>query len=190
LSIGAFWLIAASAGFSILLIAIAGSNNARTVLVAVVVAAMALLAISFSQIVNAMRLPKEPRTPEGRRVARRFAGIVVLEVVGIMLVNTVCYFSGHLSLLIPLDLIVVGIHFFPLARLFSIPRYTVLGALFCTISILTLLIVPAGAHIGAAIARFLISALGCALSAWLISVASLLEVRRLLSGAGRNGFTS
>jgi hypothetical protein len=88
---------------------------------------------------------------------------------------------GHLSWIVPLDLIIVGIHFIPLAKLFGVPRYTTLGLLFCIVSILTLLLVPAHAHIGTVFTRVVYSALGCAASAWLISIGNLLELRRLLS---------
>jgi hypothetical protein len=81
---------------------------------------------------------------------------------------------------VPLILIVVGIHFMPLAKLFGVPRYTTLGFLFCLVSVLTLLLVPAHAHIGTVFTRFVYSSLGCAASAWLISVGNLLELRRLL----------
>jgi hypothetical protein len=53
--------------------------------------------------------------------------------------------------------------------------------LFCIVSILTLLLVPAHAHIGTVFTRVVYSALGCAASAWLISIGNLLELRRLLS---------
>jgi len=71
-----------------------------------------------------------------------------------------------------------------LARWFGVPRYYVLGALFCLVSFLTLILVPSGAAAGPIIARYLISSMGCAASAWLISIASLLELQKLLSVAG------
>jgi hypothetical protein len=46
------------------------------------------------------------------------------------------------------------------------------------ISILTVLMVPSGAAEGPVIARYLISSLGCAAFAWLISIPSMLELRR------------
>jgi hypothetical protein len=184
LSIGTFWLIAASSGFSIQMMALTGTSNAMAAIVPVVVGGLTLLAISFRQILAAIKLPPEPRSSERRKIGRRFVWIVILEVVVIMAVNAAGFFSGHLSLLVPLDLTIVGIHFFPLAKLFGVPRYTALGSGFCIVSTLTLLIVPADAHIGGAIARFLISSLGCAAAAWLTSIANQFEIRRLLSDAG------
>jgi len=184
LSIGTFWLIAASTGFSIQMLASARTNEARTVVLAVASTAVALLAISLCQILSAVKLPDELRPPEKRKIGRVFAWIAGLEIAAIVVVSIVCYLNGHLSMLVPLVLVVVGIHFFPLAKVFGVPRYTVLGALFCTIPLVTLLVIPAEQHVGSAIARFLISSLGCAAAAWLIAAFSLFEVRRLLS-AGR-----
>jgi hypothetical protein len=129
----------------------------------------------------AVKLPSEPRSTGDRRIGRQFALIVVLEGVAVALVSIACYFMSHLSWIVPLDLIIVGIHFIPLAKLFGVPRYTTLGLLFCIVSILTLLLVPAHAHIGTVFTRVVYSALGCAASAWLISIGNLLELRRLLS---------
>ena len=68
----------------------------------------------------------------------------------------------------------------PLAKLFEVPRYLALGWLFCLVSVLTLLLVPAHAHMGIVFTRTAYSSLGCAVSAGLISVGNLLELRRLL----------
>jgi len=139
-----------------------------------------LLAVSFRYIVKATKLPGVPPSIQGRRVGRQFVLIVVLEGVAIALVSTGCSLTGHFSWLVPLVLIIVGIHFMPLAKLFGVPRYMTLGLLFCIVPILTLLLVPAHAHIGAVFTRLAYSSLGCAVSTWLISVGSLLELRRLM----------
>lgn len=182
LSIGTFWLITAGAGFAIF--TIIEATYAKMALITVLVITGTLLAVSIRHIVKALKLPSEPRSVEGRRIGQRirrgFALIVVLEGMAIALVSTACYFIGHLSWLLPLILIIVGIHFMPLAKLFGVPRYTTLGLLFCIVSILTLLVVPAHALIGTVFTRFVYSSLGCAASAWLISVGNLLELRRLL----------
>ena len=131
----------------------------------------------------AVTLPKEPRTDDRRKIGRRFVWIVILEVVGIVVVNTVFFNLGLLSWLVPVDLVIVGLHFIPLARLFGVPRYTALGVAFCAIPILTLIVFPADAQIGAVVARSLISSLGCTAVTWLIAAGSVLEIRQHLSGA-------
>ncbi len=90
-----------------------------------------------------------------------------------------CSLTGHYSWLVPLVLIVVGIHFMPPAKFFEVPRYLALGWLFCIVSVLTLLLAPAHAHMGIVFTRAVYSSLGCAASACLISVGNLLELHRL-----------
>jgi hypothetical protein len=182
LSIGTFWLIVASTGFSIPLLLISGVwPRAEWV---ILFAAVVLIAAALRLLIQAAKLPKAAHTEARRQVGRKFAGIVIAEILLIVLVNGVAFYFGLISWLIPLDLLIVGLHFFPLARWFGVPRYHVLGALFCLVSILTLILVPSGAAAGPIIARYLISSLGCAASAWLISVGNMLELQKLLSVAG------
>src|SRR5208282_3236222 len=115
LSIGTFWLVAVGAGFAIF--TIVGATNAKMTLIAVSVIAGTLLAVSIRHIAKALKLPSEPRSTQDRRdrrIGRQFALIVVLEGAAIALVSTACSFTGHWSLLGPLVLIIVGIHFMPL----------------------------------------------------------------------------
>jgi len=180
LSIGTFWLVAVSAGGAIF--AIVEMTNAKTPLIVVLVIAGALLAMSIRHLVRALKLPSEP-SPRDRRVGRQFALIFILEGVAIALVSGACYLIGHRSWIVPLGLLIVGIHFMPLAKLFGVPRYMTLGWLFCVVSILTLLLVPAHARVGSVLAQYVYCSLGCAASAWLISVGQLLELRRLMPNA-------
>ena len=182
LSIGTFWLIAASSGFSLPLLYISGVWPHAVWVIQV--AAIVLMAAAIRLMVQALKMPRSERTEARRQVGRRFVGIVIAEILAIMLVNGAAFGLGLISWLVPLDLLIVGLHFFPLAHWFGVPRYHVLGALFCLVSVLTLLLVPSGAAAGSVIARYLISSLGCAASAWLISIASMMELRkRLLAGA-------
>lgn len=180
LAIGTFWLIAASAGFSIQALASAGTRNTQIALVAVLAIALVLLVVIFSQILVARKLPAEPRTEERRKMGRRFVRIVVLEVAAFMVVNPVAWFTGHVSAMVALNVIVVGVHFLPLATLFGVPRYTILGILFCVVAVLSLLLIPADAQTGAALSRFVIPPLGCAAACWFIAIGSIGELRRLL----------
>lgn len=177
LSIGTFWLTAASAGGAVF--AIVEMTDARAPLIAALIVVAVLLALSFRNILRALQLPPEP-SPRDRRIGRQFALIFILEGAAIALVCAASYALGHRSWVVPLCLIIVGIHFMPLARLFGVPRYTALGWLFCVVSVLVLLLVPAHAHVGAVFARYVYCALGCAASACLISVGNLLELRRLM----------
>jgi hypothetical protein len=176
LSIGPCWLISAGAGFAIYSIA---RMEGHPGLIAVLVGALMLLAARVDRLLRAVKLPSEASSASRQKIRRWFAWIVALEIAAVVLVNIGRRLTGHLSLTDPLTLVVIGIHFLPLARLFSVPRYTALGLLFCVISILTLLVIPAGAHVGAAMTRSVYVWLGCAAALRLISIANLPELRRL-----------
>ena len=148
-------------------------------LIAVLIITGILLVVSICYVMKAAKLPGVPPSIQGRQLRRQFALIVILEFVAIALVGLGCSLTGHYSWLVPLVLIVVGIHFMPLAKLFEVSRYLTLGWLFCVVSVLTLLLVPARAHIGIVFTRAVYSSLGCAVSVYLISVGNLLELRRL-----------
>ncbi|HEY3761286.1 MAG TPA: hypothetical protein VGN23_06020 [Verrucomicrobiae bacterium] len=66
LSIGTRWLIAASTGFAIYLLSMAGMTHAGPALIAVLLVAGTLLVASARQLVAALKLPNESRAAEGR----------------------------------------------------------------------------------------------------------------------------
>ena len=181
----ALWLVAVSAGFTILSLVMIGSSAARFVLVGVVIAAMAYVVIGVGMIRTIRRIPAaiSTRTPEERVILRRFVYVVIGEVVAIMVVNAVCAITQHLELLVPLDVLIVGIHFLPLASLFRVPRYYPMGGLFCLVSVLTLVLVPAHAQVGAAAAWFVLPALGCTPVAWVTAAYNLREARQFIHQA-------
>lgn len=176
----ALWLVAISAGFSILSLAMIGTPGARFALIAVAIAAAVYLAIGAGAIRALLRLPgvAPPRTSADRLMLRRFAWVGGAEVVAIMVVNGVCAATQHLEAIVPLDLVIVGIHFFPLASIFKVRRYHVMGGLFCAASVLTMALVPSNAQVGAAAAWFVWPTFGCGSSAWVIAALNLREAQR------------
>ena len=174
----AIWLVAISAAFTILSLIMIGTAIARIVLAGVLIAVIAFIAIGVGVIRGILRSPgaAPPRTAEGRIMMRRFVPVVVAEVVAIMVVNSICAVTQHLELLVPLDLLIVGIHFLPLAWIFGVPRYYVTGGLFCLVIALTLGLIPAKMQIGAAAAWFVIPTFGCTLVAWATAAFNLREV--------------
>lgn len=178
LSLGTLWLIIASSASA--LYAIWAATRATLPLIAALIITGTLLATNIPYVVKAVKLPGVPPSLQGRRIRRQFGLIVILEFIGMAMVSMGCALTHHYSWLVPLVLIVVGIHFMPLAKVFGVPRYLTLGWLFCIVPVLTLLLVPAHEHMGANFARAVYSSFGCAVAVWLISVGNLLELRRLL----------
>jgi hypothetical protein len=176
----AIWLVAISTVFTILSLTMIGAPVPRFVLASVVIAAILHLAVGIGMIRAILRSPGAipSRTTEDRVMLRRFVPVVIGEVVAIMVVNGICAVTQQLELLVPLDLLIVGIHFVPLARIFRVPRYYAMGGLFCLVTVLTLVLVPAHAQVGAAAAWFVIPTFGCSAVAWATAAMNLREVRQ------------
>jgi hypothetical protein len=178
----AIWLVAISAVFTVLSLTMIGTAVARLVLASVVIATIAYLVASVEVIRVTLRLPGDPpRTPEVRVMLRRFYTTVVAEVIAIMVVNGICAGMQHVELCAPLDLLIVGIHFLPLAWIFRVPRYYWMGGLFCLATVLTLVLFPVHAQVGAADAWFVIPTFGCTLVAWGTAAFNLREVWQSVS---------
>jgi hypothetical protein len=116
----------------------------------------------------------------GKKLRLGFGLAVVAEVAGIAVVNVVSASTHHGIFMVPLDLVVVGLHFLPLARLFKVPRYYVTGILFCAIPIATMLSTGSHEHIGQARSWIVVPSVGCALVAFATGWAGLNEVWRFV----------
>ena len=136
----AIWLVAVSAAFTVLSLTMIGTPVSRRLLVGGLIAVAVYVAGGVGVIRAILRTPGAipPRSAEERIVMRRFVPVVVAEVIAIMIVNGICAVIQHLELLVPLDLLIVGIHFLPLAWIFEVPRYYVMGGLFCLVYALSL----------------------------------------------------
>jgi hypothetical protein len=180
LSGAAIWLIAVSTAFTALSLFMIGTSAARLALISFAVAAVVYLLIGAGVIRKVLRSPGvvPPRTHEERVIMRRFVPVVIGEVVALMIVNTVCAVMRRLEPIVPLDVLIVGVHFLPLARIFRVSRYLVMGGLFCLVSVLTMVLVPVHAQVGAAGAWFVIPAFGCTPVAWATAALNLRETRQ------------
>ena len=178
---GTLWLIAASTGFAILSLLWIGTPMARAALAAIAGLAAVLVAISMRVLLSARRIPDEmaPPTTDDQRSVRGFTRIVVAEVAGIVVVNALCGIYGQNNLMAPLDLIVVGLHFVALSRLFNVPRYAVMGWLFCAVPVVTMIAAPEARQFGRAPVWFVMPSLICALVVWLTAAGNLREMFRL-----------
>jgi hypothetical protein len=181
---GTLWLIAASTGFAIVSLLWIGTPTARGALAAVVGLAALFIGVTIRAMLAARRMvnASPARTDERKIMMRRFTVIVVAEVLGIMVVNALCGFYRQYGLMAPLDIIVVGLHFLALARLFQTPRYTVMGWLFCAIPIAVMLSYPEQALVGRAQAWFVVSSLLCDFVVWLTAAANLREIFQMTHG--------
>jgi hypothetical protein len=117
---------------------------------------------------------------DGRSIWQQFGMIVGAEALAIAGVSVICGDGHHWPYIVPLSLVIVGLHFLPLARLFGVPRYYVTGALFCAIPIVTMLAIPASAHVGHALSWIAVPSIGCGLVSLATAWAGLNEVQRFV----------
>ena len=179
---GALWLIGICAAFEAWALVTIRTTVAAVALVAMLPVIAALVAIGISNIRAVLRLPgtMTPRTEQDRRMGRRFGWVVALEVAGFMVVNTLLASTNRIVLIPAADLIIVGLHFFPLARLFRVRRYYPMAILFSAIPALVVLAVPETMRIGQAQMWWVLPTLGCGVVGMVTAAGSLREVRRCL----------
>jgi hypothetical protein len=148
----------------------------RVMLVGIFAFAALLIAVDILVFRAALQLPGGlPRTAEERAIGRRVALVFWAEAITIMIVSWICSGTHRPALITPLVLIIVGVHFMPLAWIFKVPRYYITGLCFCGIPALTLLLIREGAQIGHASAWFVVPSLGCSLVALLTGMAGVRE---------------
>ncbi|NEU64198.1 hypothetical protein [Paenibacillus sp. ALJ109b] len=73
-----------------------------------------------------------------RNINRKFGLIFGLEGLAIFIASVICNMIDYFEVFFPIMAIIVGIHFFPLARLFRVNFYYGTGATLCIIGVITL----------------------------------------------------
>jgi hypothetical protein len=179
----ALWLIVISLVFVVWSFLAIRTPIARLMLIGTVVLMGGLIVISVIVIHAALGLPVStvPSTPEGKQIRRRFAWVFGAEMFAFAVVNSVVGVTRNFELMPSLNLIIVGVHFFPLAQIFRVPRYNIMGLLFCAIPLVTLLAIPKQFLVGRNLAWYVIPGLGCGLVASLTAVAGLYEAWKYIS---------
>jgi hypothetical protein len=137
----------------------------------------------------ARRLPRDTSPARKARDAavgkryRAFGAVFGLEIViiavGIVLLNV----FHHPEFRLPFVTIVVGVHFLPLARLFTVRLYYVIGVLLVLVSVTVMLVVPVSTLIGNRQAWDVLVGSACAVILWLTGIYSVLRGRRFLRQA-------
>lgn len=169
-----------------------GLFHGETVAFFLILALATLLLMSGGTLLSraASRLPHEtspgaqPRShAEGKRYGRIFGVVFGVQMVSIALGSMLLNRFHHLEFLLPFVSLVVGAHFFPLARLFAVRLYYATGALLILTSVTVVLAVPVDAMIGNLHAWNALVGLLCAAILWLTGISALLRGRRFLKQA-------
>jgi|SRR5580658_5160755 hypothetical protein len=173
----ALWLTTASAAFVIWALVAIATPAAKGTLVGAIIITAALIAAGIVVLRAALHLPRDasPPTPEKRAMRRRFTWVFAAEGVLIFVVNTIAIATRHIELIPSLDVIIVGLHFLPLAWIFRVPRYYAMGLLFCAVPVVMMLSMSADSRIGNALGWYAIPGLGCGIVGALTAAAGLRE---------------
>lgn len=124
---------------------------------------------------------------EGKRYSRTFGLVFGVEMATIAFGSLLLNRSHHPELLLPFVSIVVGVHFFPLARLFDVRLYYVTGALLVLTGVTIMLAVPVHTMIGNLHAWNALMGSLCAVILWLTGISALLRGRSFLKQAQGQG---
>ena len=135
---------------------------------------LVLLAASLLLLRNALRLPNTV-SPEdaalsrsiGRKIGLRFGLVVLAEGVIIGIVCALLSQANHGDWVMPMIYFIVGLHFIPLAFVFRVRSYLVLGGLWMLISLLTVILTPASPMLGQGMSAWVFFPIvGCGVVTW------------------------
>ena len=87
-------------------------------------------------------VPPGVHSAQGRSIGRRFGVIVAAEFIGLAIIAWIPGVTGHPQLIPAIVCLGVGIHFFPLRRLFAVPIYDRTGTALCVIALATVVLAP------------------------------------------------
>lgn len=184
---GSLWVVAVGGGFAAWSLFSIGPIARHAAYVWVAFLDVCLL-IGIFILRKSLRLPPDtaPPTQADKQKAKSFLIVTGAEIAGFAIVNPIAAFTGHFAVMAALNLIVIGLHFIPLAAIFQVRRYLWMGILFCAISIATLLLIPKDRLIGQALAWFVVPSAGCGLAAMVIGGLGMLESARLSGNVARS----
>jgi len=180
---GSLWLTVIGTACATWSLFVVQSTLATVLLAVMGIFAVGLVLYGIAMTRGVLQSPFVNAVPpsRGRKIMRQFGMIFAAEIGAIAVVYVACVKTHHWRFIVPLSIVIVGLHFLPLARLFRVPRYYVTGALFCAIPIVTMLSVPAHAHIGHSLSWITIPAVGGGLVSLATAWAGLNEVRQFVN---------
>jgi hypothetical protein len=164
--------------------AIWGLQGPRIMLVITPVVTVALLALGLTTRQAARRLPQGQETAEERardqKIARRFGLVVGAEAAAIAVAVLLLALFKHPEYIAAVICLIVGLHLLPLASLFQIRVYALVGIALSLLGAGALLAMLFGLLLGGLWTWPVVVGLASAGVLWLASLVLLLEVRRAL----------
>ncbi|MEO8956610.1 MAG: hypothetical protein ABI465_18825 [Ktedonobacteraceae bacterium] len=184
-AIGSLWFTTAGSVAALGVVAMLSTNlvEALVLLGIVAVVCAVLYPLNISTLRAARSLPRaaSPEIAAARKkLIRRFGAVVGVEMLFFLLANVILLQIHHYEYLVPIILLIVGVHFFPVAALFKMWPYYLTGLLFSLAAIITLLTTPSTMSIGRLSSWIVLPTVICALVAWLTAICVLaIQKKRL-----------
>ena len=182
LAIGQIWLSLISTS-CVSILWICGQNPVQVslILVSIGLVGLILLGASLTLLHSAWRLPAHTSVggsarsrATGRTIGLRFGLLVLAEVVIIGAIDAVLGQTNHGDWIVPVTCGTVGLHFVPLALLFQVRSYIVLGLLWVFITFLTVVLTPARMMLGQVMSAWVLFPIaGCGLATWVVTASIL-----------------
>ncbi len=152
----------------------------------VVLIGIGLLLGGISLLLASRRLSNQGTNADaqqGRRTGIWFGSVFALEGIFIGVASVICNALNRFDLFFPIMALIVGVHFLPLAALFQVRAYYLVGTLLCLLSIITLFAVPERVQLGGQqlTAQWVVLGFGAAFILWGVGVGLWLLGRRLLA---------
>lgn len=189
-AIGLLWMVTAGSIAALGAVAMVSVTVQQAVVLLVVVGVVcALLFFMGIRVLRAaVRLPREA-SPEivatRKNFSRRFGLVVALETFALLAANIVLLWINHYEYLVPIVLLIVGVHFFPVAILFKMWPYHFTAAIFSLAAIAPLVSMPVTTTIGHVSSWIVLPTAGGAIGAWL-TAGCLLGIERKRLGWGKS----
>ena len=168
---GMIWLISVTFFFALLDLYFAKLQMLQTISIgtAVLIITSVLFAWSIKSLQLSKKLPIE-NSKNSSPIKKWFLIILIIEIVALNIATLALLKSNHFEYIVPVDILIVSIHFIPLGRIFLMPVYYLLGLVVSTIVVLTLFFVPASSHFGNLISIAAIPSLCFILLNWLVII--------------------
>jgi len=169
LGYGSVWLVAVCLAFGIFDIVTLTTTVRGTLLslAGFILVGVALLAMCVRFLHHGYALPKAETVKLSKRDRRIFGGLILLEIIGWTILDITLVRQHQEVWIVPADLLLIGAHFIPLAFVFRVQAYLVMGILWLASIVGSTALWPSTMVIGHASAWYTMPSVCCIGITWL-----------------------
>jgi hypothetical protein len=126
---------------------------------------------------------QKTNTQEVQHRNKWFRIVFATELIAILIAYVICNAVNRFDLFFPMMMLIVGIHFFPLAALFRVKKYYATGILLCLLAIVTIFTMPEQLRLNGMQINtwWVILGFGGAFILWIVGFANWLQGEKLLA---------